>query len=137
MADKANRHFLVHMTQGGHYCVDLTDVSQACRVGGMQPLPFPLLSKVKNDKHSCACISHGFDFSPISLSTLRLFYSKVAVLLDRFCGKYVSHARIPPWKAHPWAYHRLSFSIMHSVTEQFVCTIYKPWSVIVCFRLSK
>ena len=74
----------------------------------------------KSDKHAQSCISHGFDFSPFEFSTFESFGHATEELHDRLYREYVSHAHIPPWEAHPWVYHRLSFSIMRGVAEQFV-----------------
>ena len=103
-----------------HCCVDLVGVSPARM--GWRDATSALFSveQGKSDKHARSCISHGFDFSPFGFSTFGSFGPAAEELLDRVCRRYVSHAHIPPWEAHPWVYRRLSFSIMRGVAEQFV-----------------
>ena len=62
-------------------------------------------------------MKNGFDFSPFGFSTFGFFGPTAEELLDRVCRRYVFHAHIPPWDAHPWVYHHLSFSIMRGVAE--------------------
>ena len=79
-----------------------------------------LVHIAKRAKHAGTCLAHGFDFAPVSFSVLGSFGPTAEEILTRFCQQYVSHARIRPWEAHQWVYHRLSFAVMRGVVEQFV-----------------
>ena len=101
-------------------CVDLVSVSPARM--GWRDATSALFSveQGESDKHARSYISHVFDFSPFGFSTFGSFGPAAEELLDLLCHRYVSHAHIPPWEAHPWVYHRLSFFFMRGVAEQFV-----------------
>ena len=104
-----------------HCCVDVVGVSPARYTRRQAVEALRVVQEAKRVKYAETCLAHGFDFPTFCFSVLGSFGPAAEEIITRFCPRYVSNARIRPWEAHQWVYHRMSSLVMRGVAEQFIC----------------
>ena len=99
-----------------HCCFYLVGVSPARSGWRDVASALPSVEQGKLDLPASTCKSHGFDFIPF-----RFFH--LWLLRPGGGGTPLSNLpafQVPHWEAHDWVFRRVSFAIIHGVSEQLI-----------------